>query len=111
MFPRSVSGLAVKVQALVLFSVVAGYSTLDMIGVGPKEVFGQKTTMGNDQDSMEPRIRLSLGRAEVFFVAGLFSRSKSPNRRAKQVSHHKGAGGTGGEFEKGFHEKNQGRAN
>ena len=70
MFPGSVrDGLAVKVQALVLFSVVAGYSTLDMIDVGPKEVFGQKATVGNDQDSngaenqVEPR-----SRAEIFFV-------------------------------------------
>ena len=109
MFPRSVrDGLAVKVQALVLFSVVAGYSTLDMIDVGPKEVFGQKTTVGNDQDSngaenqVEPR-----SRAEYFLcLRDVFTEQKPQQETEASPADQKSAGRPGREFEEGFYEKN-----
>ena len=108
MFPRSVrNGLAVKVQALVLFSVVAGYSTLDMIDVGPKEVFGQKTTVGNDQDSNGAENQVeSRSRAESVLCGGaVFTEQKPQQKSEASPTDHKGAGGTGGEFEKASQEK------
>jgi len=94
-------------EALVLFSVVAGNAPLVMVDVGPEEVFCQKTTGGNDENAkgakeeVEARSRREDRRGRGIGMSG-FPKDKPEQNAKGGPSNDDGAGRTGGKLEKGF---------
>ena len=101
-----------KLEALVLFAVTGGDAPLIMVNVGPEEVFGQKTTGGNDENACRPEEQVearSRGKGQRGRGIGIsgFPKYKTEQYAEGGPSDDDGAGRTGGKLEKGFREEGE----
>ena len=110
-FPRGMgNGEPMKLEALVLFAVTGGDAPLIMVNVGPEEVFGQKTTGGNDENACRPEEQVEArsrgkGRRSRGIGISRFPKDETEQNAEGGPSDDDGAGRTGGKLEKGFRKK------